>query len=410
MERTYGGVPDVAATLGRVGEALFGGELPVRLEAWDGSSHGPVDAPSVVLRAPAALRALLWHPGELGLAHAYATGDLTIRGDVADVLHRLRTAARAEPAPSRTALAKAFPRALLQAAPRAVRLPAPRRSHRLSVERRATDRDGGPADVPVWVLDAWHLAYTTGVWTAETATLEQAQTAMLENACRTLRLRPDSWLLDLGCGRGALSVFAAHEYGARVTAMAPTPPQATVARDRAERAGLADRLEVMPRGAIDRAYFLDHHGPYDAVAALDLTEYVPDDAFAAYARAVHRALVPGGRALLATVSRPAGQGPPPGSPPVESLLAPEMQPRPIGGTLAHLERAGLEILAVHAAGGNHVRTLSAWRERLEERWADVTALTGEDTARAWRLHLAGSELTFTARHATMHQVVARRPG
>src|SRR4029453_19240715 len=103
------------------------GELPVRIVAWDGSSHGPAGAPALALRTPAALRSLLWHPGELGLAHAYAAGDLTVDGDLADVLRRLRGAVRAEPTPSRAALAKAFPRARPAAPPaRGVRIPPPR--------------------------------------------------------------------------------------------------------------------------------------------------------------------------------------------------------------------------------------------------------------------------------------------
>ncbi len=50
----------------RLAEALrpfVGGDLPVRLLAWDGSAAGPEDAPVVELRSPQAVRRLLWHPG-----------------------------------------------------------------------------------------------------------------------------------------------------------------------------------------------------------------------------------------------------------------------------------------------------------------------------------------------------------
>ena len=47
---------------------FFGGELPVRLRAWDGSEAGPATGPVLVLHSRQALRRLLWHPGELGLA------------------------------------------------------------------------------------------------------------------------------------------------------------------------------------------------------------------------------------------------------------------------------------------------------------------------------------------------------
>ena len=58
---------------------FVGGDLPVRLRAWDGSEAGPVDAPLVELRSPDAVRRLLWHPGELGAAQAYVTGEIEVR-------------------------------------------------------------------------------------------------------------------------------------------------------------------------------------------------------------------------------------------------------------------------------------------------------------------------------------------
>ena len=64
---------------------LVGGPLPVRLRAWDGSEAGPEDGTLVELRDPRALTRLLWHPGELGAAQAYVTGELEVharrRGD-----------------------------------------------------------------------------------------------------------------------------------------------------------------------------------------------------------------------------------------------------------------------------------------------------------------------------------------
>ena len=65
----------------RLAEAVrpfIGGDLPVRLRAWDGSEAGPADAPLVELRSPDAVRRLLWRPGELGAAQAYVTGELEV--------------------------------------------------------------------------------------------------------------------------------------------------------------------------------------------------------------------------------------------------------------------------------------------------------------------------------------------
>ena len=68
----------VATRLAEAARPFLGGDLPVRLRAWDGSEAGPVDGPLVELRTPDAVRRLLWHPGELGAAQAYVTGELEV--------------------------------------------------------------------------------------------------------------------------------------------------------------------------------------------------------------------------------------------------------------------------------------------------------------------------------------------
>src|SRR6476660_6550238 len=74
----------IAARLAAVVEPLFGGRLPVRLKVWAGTVAGPTDAPTVVLR----------HPGELGLAQAYVTGELDVEGDLLDGFRRVWSPAR----------------------------------------------------------------------------------------------------------------------------------------------------------------------------------------------------------------------------------------------------------------------------------------------------------------------------
>jgi len=84
----------VADELAAVVTPLFGGVLPVRLKAWDGSVAGPEDAPTVVVNDPAALRRLVFHPGELGLAQAYVTREIDVEGDLLDGFRRIWTAVR----------------------------------------------------------------------------------------------------------------------------------------------------------------------------------------------------------------------------------------------------------------------------------------------------------------------------
>ena len=62
-------------------DAITGGDLPLRLSAYDGSRSGPHDAPlGMHITRPRGISYLASAPGPLGLARAYVSGDLTVDG------------------------------------------------------------------------------------------------------------------------------------------------------------------------------------------------------------------------------------------------------------------------------------------------------------------------------------------
>ena len=82
-------------TLAELYERFVPSDCPVALRAYDGSAAGPRDAESVIeLRSPLALRYLATAPGQLGLARAYVTSTLEVRGDLHATLHALLAHAR----------------------------------------------------------------------------------------------------------------------------------------------------------------------------------------------------------------------------------------------------------------------------------------------------------------------------
>ena len=90
---TRGGAP-VAEVLHDLADKVFGGEAPLRITAWDGSTAGPADAPALRVTTPQALTRLLFHPNELGLAQAYVLGEIDVEGDLLDGLRRVWAATR----------------------------------------------------------------------------------------------------------------------------------------------------------------------------------------------------------------------------------------------------------------------------------------------------------------------------
>ncbi|MCL2543776.1 MAG: cyclopropane-fatty-acyl-phospholipid synthase family protein [Nocardioidaceae bacterium] len=401
-------------TAGRLADVVapLVGELPVRLRAWDGSEAGPADAPMVELRSPQALRRLLWHPGELGAAQAYVTGEADLPGDLGGTLDLLMAAGR-DTAPAgvrRRALAllRAARVALadgLVGAPPAP--PATQARVRGRLHSRARDRASISHHYDLsnefygLILDE-SMAYSSGYFTSPDRTLAEAQHDKLALICAKLGIGPGDTLLDVGCGWGSLTLHAARHTGARVVGVTISPEQQRFVQGRIDDLGLGDRAEAR------LCDYRDVTGSYDAVASVEMGEHVGEGNYPTYARVLHDRVRPGGRVLIQQMSRTGRH--PGGGPFIESFIAPDMHMRPVGETVAHLERADLEVRDVHALREHYVATVARWLERFDAHLDRLTDLVGEEMVRVWRLYLVGGGAAFRDGRMGVDQILAVRPG
>ncbi len=401
----------VAGQLAAVVEPLFAGALPVRLRAWDGSETGPADAPVLVLRSPDALRRLLFHPGELGIAQAYVTGEIDVEGDLLDGLRRVWSVTRRTGSTGRltpSVLARGL-RAALDLDVVGKPLAPPRSEARLRGRLHSKLRDRQAIshhydlsnDFYALVLDP-NMAYSSAYWTSEepSYTLQDAQRDKLDLVCRKLGLTPGMRFLDVGCGWGSLSLHAAEHYGVTVTGVTLSKEQRTFVLDRVRGRGLGDRVEIRLQDYRDVS-----DAPFDAVASIEMGEHVGEGNYPTYAAVLHRLVRPGGRVLIQQMSRRTKPG---GGPFIEAYIAPDMTMRPVGQTVDLLEQAGLEVRDVHGMREHYVRTVNAWYRTFEDSWSTVVDVVGEEVARVWRLYLVGGALAFEEGRMGVDQILAVR--
>lgn len=414
---TSGSTGSVAQRLEEALRPFLGGGLPVRLLAWDGSAAGPVDAPRVELRSPDALRRLLWHPGELGAAQAYVTGELDVPGDLdAALTHAFAVAAERGLSGQRPSV-----RAIVGAVRAAIGLevlgrpPAPPATQaRIRGRLHSKDRDrksishhyDTTADFYSLILDEKNMAYSCGYHSSPEQPLIEAQDAKLDLVCRKLGLEPGMRLLDVGCGWGSLSLHAAEHFGAHVTGVTISTEQRQFAQAAAKRRGLSDRVDFQLCDYRDAVPL--RGAEYDAVVSLEMGEHVGERNYPTYAQVLHDSVRPGGRVLVQQMSR-TGRFPG-GGPFIESFIAPDMHMRPVGETVNLLEASGLEARDVHAMREHYVLTVAGWLERFEANIDAITELVGEELVRVWRLYLVGGSMAFRDGRMGVDQILLVRPG
>lgn len=415
--------PAIAPALEAALSPLLRGPLPVRLTAWDDSTAGPADAPHVVLSSPTAVHRIIRHPGELGAAQAYVAGELRVDGSLREALHEARRIATDRNLEANRPALRDAVRALravleLTGIPRRVTEPTTQIKVRGRLHSRSRDRQVIHHHYDLsneffrLILDD-HMAYSCAFVTgapldgeeAETYRLEDAQADKLDLVCRSIGLndRPEMRFLDVGCGWGSLSLFAAENYGARVTGVTVSPQQKAYIDERIADRRLEDRVTIRLQDYRD----VDD-GPYDAIASLEMGEHAGDRGYPAFVDTLRRNAAPGARILVQQMSRRGRH--PGGGPFIEAFIAPDMTMRPLGRTLELIEDGGLEVQQTRSMRLHYAWTIRAWQRRFEEHRDTIAALVGDEVVRVWELYLAGGELAFAEGRMGVDQIVAVRRG
>ncbi len=402
-----------AGALAPVITALVGRSGRVRFRFWDGSALGPDDAVGTLhVHSPDALRRIVWAPGELGLARAFVAGDLSIDGDIFDVLEALRETSPGD-------LRRIEPRTLM-ATVRAARrlgalgapLPPPAeeskpagRIHSPARDARAISHhyDVGNDFYELVLGPSW--TYSCARFVTPASTLEEAQAAKYELICRKLGLdrAPGARLLDVGCGWGSMALHAARHHDARVVGVALSHEQVDKAKRRVQEAGLEDRVEIRYQD------YRDLRGErFDAISSIGMFEHVGSARTAQYFDTLRELLAPTGRLLNHAISSPGGSRL--GTRTfIGRYVFPDGELVDVGQVVLAMERAGFEVRDVESLREHYALTLRCWVANLEAHWDEAVALVGRPRADIWRLYMAASALGFEDGGIAVHQVLGVLP-
>ncbi|HET6831766.1 MAG TPA: cyclopropane-fatty-acyl-phospholipid synthase family protein [Solirubrobacterales bacterium] len=382
-------------------------DRPFTIELWDGSRVDPTAGGGPVFRArsPRAVAHALRAPGQLGIGRAYVSGELEV--DDLDLVMRLLEDWKPPPIAPATRLR------LIAAALAANGLtlpPAPPRAElRPRGTRRTRERDARavrhhydlPSEFFGLFLDE-SMTYSCAIFSRGAETLEQAQEEKLELVCSKLALAAGERVLDIGCGWGSFAIHAATRHDVDVVGITLSEPQARVARGRAERAGIGERVEFRVMDYRDLA-----GERFDAIASIGMVEHVGAERIDLYAERLAALLPAGGRLLNHGIAR-LRHGDPEAGPFSERYVFPDADPLHLSRVLLALERAGFVTEHVEGFAGDYAETLRHWAARLDAGLDRAIALAGPERVRVWRLYLRAARNGFESGFTSIYQVRARR--
>jgi len=237
------------------------------------------------------------------------------------------------------------------------------------------------------------MTYSSAVFEHPGQSLEEAQRNKWRKLAEMLDLKEAMTILEIGCGWGGFAMFAAKEYGCKVTGITLSTEQLAFAKKAAEEAQLSHLTDFR---LID---YRDVQGSFDRIVSIEMFEAVGEENWPDYFRVVHERLKPGGIAALQIITIEDHRFDayrnqadfiqlyifPGGMLPTPSILQRE----------AAKQGLGFETASTFAL--SYAETLRRWREVFDARWESIRPLGFDERfKRMWDYYLASCEGGFRA--------------
>ncbi|WP_404704839.1 cyclopropane fatty acyl phospholipid synthase [Yersinia vastinensis] len=241
-----------------------------------------------------------------------------------------------------------------------------------------------------------YMQYSCAYWD-RAETLEQAQQAKLRMICEKLQLKPGMTLLDIGCGWGGLSAFAAKEYGVSVKGITISVEQQIMAQERCKGLDVQIRLQD----------YRDLNEQFDRIVSVGMFEHVGPKNYRTYFEVASRSLKPEGLFLLHTIG--SNQTDLNVDPWINKYIFPN-------GCLPSITQIasmseGLFVLEDwHNFGADYDRTLMAWFDTFQQSWPEIKSNYDDRFYRMFTYYLNACAGAFRARNIQLWQVLLSPKG
>lgn len=364
--------------------------LPLRLVLWNGQQYDfSTGTPEVTLKVPqaSAITSLL-NPSLANLGEAYVEGKIEVEGAVKNIIKVANELA------SNTLKAEGKLGRMVRSVTHTRKKDAEAIQYHYDVSN----------DFYKLFLDE-NMVYSCAYFENGDEDLATAQIKKIDHILNKIQLQPGQTLLDIGCGWGALVLRAAQKYGAKCVGITLSQNQYALAKERVERAGLSDRIEIRLQD------YRDVTGTFDRITSVGMFEHVGIKNLPGYFRQINRLLADGGMVMnhgITSTDIDNGESPYGAGEFIDKYVFPAGELPHISAVLKTMQEGGLEAFDVENLRRHYARTCGMWADNFEANTEAIRQATDEKHYRIWRVYLAGSSYGFERDWISLYQVVCTK--
>jgi cyclopropane-fatty-acyl-phospholipid synthase len=245
------------------------------------------------------------------------------------------------------------------------------------------------------------MQYSCAYFLDDSDSLEEAQRNKLRLIAAKLDLKPGLRILDIGSGWGDLALYLATMEEVDVTGVTLSTEQHALANEKAQRAGLGNRVRF------ELQDYRNVAGRFDRIVSVGMFEHVGVHHYGEFFVKINELIADDGLMLLHSI----GHMSPPGtaSPWLRKYIFPGAYSPALSEVFTAVEQASLWVTDLEFLRLHYAKTLAHWCRRFEANRARIAEMYDERFCRMWEFYLISAEMMFrTGSQLVFHMQLSRR--
>jgi cyclopropane-fatty-acyl-phospholipid synthase len=238
------------------------------------------------------------------------------------------------------------------------------------------------------------MTYSSAYFEKENDNLFDAQLNKYQKIAESLNLNENSEVLEIGCGWGGFSTYAAKKFKSKIDAITISKAQFEYASNKIQKEGLGEKVSIKFKD------YRDIDSQYSNIASIEMFEAVGKKYWEKYFDVVKKSLVNSGKAALQIITIDEKRSLNYQSQPdfIQQYIFPGGMLPTKKELLEINQKVGLDFSEIKSFGLSYAKTLNMWNNQFQNSWQDLLQLGFNNRfKRMWEFYLAYCETGFISK-------------